>query len=338
MVSGLGEFDRIERYLRPLARGAGAALDLRDDAAVLATAPETRLVVTTDAMVEDRHYLRGEPADRLARKLLRVNLSDLAAMGADPLGYTLTLALPHERDEAWLATFAAGLAADQAAFGLALLGGDSVATFGETMLSVTMFGTVPTATTGALLLRSGARPGDRVWVSGTVGDAALGLPLARSGWAGGNIGWTEDDHRWLTGRYHLPTPRVALGRALRGIATAAIDISDGLFADAGHVCAASGVAMRIEAAALPHSLAARAAVAGRPDYAALLLAGGDDYELLFTTPAGWDGTALAADLGLALTPIGQVAAPGANVAEGVVLVDAAGQVMDTPRGWDHYSG
>ena len=210
----LGEFERIRCYFKPLAAHFEGALELSDDAALLPVPSGETLVVTTDAMVEGVHYLAGEDPGRVARKALRVNLSDLAAMGARPLAYLLTTALPGSVDEGWLVAFAAGLRDDQERYGIHLAGGDSVSTPGPATISVTAFGAVPE---GREIRRSGARPGDRVWVSGTIGDGALGLLAARE-----ELKTLSPAHReYLAGRYHLPSPRLALGERLWGMATAA---------------------------------------------------------------------------------------------------------------------
>lgn len=322
----LGEFERIARYFRPLAGGNEGALDLRDDAAVLQPPPGRDLVVTTDAMVEGVHYLPGEPPDRLARRLLRVNLSDLAAMGAEPFGYVLTTALPASVDEDWLAGFAAGLAADQAAFGIALVGGDSVSTPGPVMLSVTAFGSV---LPGRVLRRNGAGPGDRVFVSGHLGDGHLGLLAAR----GELPVLGESDRAALAERYHLPEPRLALGLALVDLATAAIDLSDGLPGDLGHVCAASGVGARVDTTQVPLSPAGRRAVAANPGLWPAALSGGDDYELLFTVPeeAVPAVRRLSQMQELPLTAIGRIEAGDA-----VRFVDEAGAAVERLSGWCHF--
>ena len=313
MTRKLGEFERIARFFAPLAHPAAAGL--RDDAAFLDVPAGRRLVLTADAIVEGVHYLPDDPPELVARKLLRVNLSDLAAKGAEPLGYLLTTALPARCDETWLEAFARGLGEDPRAFGVALLGGDSTSTPGPASLSLTALGTVAP---GRELRRSGARPGDAVWVSGTLGDAALGLKAIRGELAG--LGPAERE--FLAGRYRLPQPRTALGPRLVGLATAAIDISDGLVADLGHICATSGVAAVVEAERLPLSPAARAAGAAALP---LALGGGDDYELLVTAPG-------ALDPALGLTRIGRIEA-GA----GIRVLDAAGGEIDVPTaGWRHF--
>ena len=325
----LGEFERIARFFRPLA--AAGALDLRDDAAVLEPVSGREWVVTTDAMVEAVHYLSGEPPERLARRLLRVNLSDLAAMGAAPVAYTLTTVLPACIEDGWLAGFAAGLAADQRAYGIGLIGGDSVSTSGPVVLSITAIGAVKQ---GQALRRGGARPGDRVFVSGAVGDGHLGLLAAQGAFAD----WPESqlsraDCAQLADRYHLPEPRLALGMALAGIATAAIDVSDGLPGDLGHLCTASGVGAHIDAAAIPLSPAGRRAVAADPALWPAAVSGGDDYELLFTVPE--DRVALVAELSLAqslpLTEIGRIEAE-----RSVSIIDQTGHPIVGLSGWRHF--
>lgn len=215
-----GEFERIKRILAPLAVGSAGAFDLTDDAAVFPTEPDRDLVVTTDTMVAGVHFIGTEPPQLIARKLLRVNLSDLAAMGARPQYYTLNIALPSTTEDEWLEQFAEGLEADQGRFGITLAGGDSVSTPGPVTLTVTAIGSVPR---GQALRRSGARIGDRILVSGTIGDAAFGL-LALTGALPPLPDAARDR---LIERYRLPQPRVALGERLTGIAHAAIDVSDG---------------------------------------------------------------------------------------------------------------
>lgn len=279
----LGEFGRIACYLAPLAAGAPGALGLTDDAALI----EGGRVVTLDSAVEGVHFLPADPPDLVARKLLRRNLSDIAAMGAEPESYLLAMILPARCDDGWVERFAAGLAEDQRTYGVTLIGGDSTATPGPITLSVTMIGRVGPA--GAVL-RSGARPGDLVYVSGTIGDAALGLLSA----TGRLPGLPRAAAAFLEDRYRLPQPRMALGAALAGIATAMIDVSDGLVADLGHICETSGVGATVRADALPLSDAAAEVLAEAPALLETVLTGGDDYELLFTVPAAAVGAAAAA--------------------------------------------
>ncbi len=326
MAPRLGEFARIDRYLKPLARDTEGALGLVDDAGVIAPPPGRQLVVTTDAMVEGVHYLPGEDPARLGRKLLRVNLSDLAAMGAEPLAYTLTTVLPASLEDDWLERLAAGLGDDQARYGIGLLGGDSVSTPGPVVLSVTAIGSIAP---GQALTRSGARPGDLVYASGMLGDGHLGLYAARGDLDGVDAAAVAA----LADRYHLPEPRLTVGRGLVGLATAMIDLSDGLPGDLGHICTASGVGARIEAARVPLSPAARTVVAARPDLLRIALAGGDDYELLLTAPpaVAQDIAALAAATGVPLTPIGEIVA-----GSGIAIVDGDGQPIPGLSGWSHF--
>ena len=322
----LGEFGRIDRFFKPLAHGFAPALGLDDDAGLLQPAPGRDLVVTTDALVESVHFLTGTEPAALARKALRVNLSDLAAMGAEPSCYTLALALRAEHKDDWLSAFAEGLQHDQSRYGIRLLGGDSVSTPGPVTVSVTALGTVET---GRALRRSGARPGDRIWVSGTVGDGALGLVVAR----GEAVALDARDGAFLARRYHEPEPRLALGAAIVGLATAALDLSDGLPGDIAHLCRASGVGAVIDVSRLPLSAAARALLAEQPDLERAAFAGGDDYELLFTIdPAHTDRLiAVAKALEIGLTPIGEVVA-GSEPR----FVDGRGQPVAGLRGWQHF--
>jgi thiamine-monophosphate kinase len=310
-----GEFDRIARYFAPLAAAEG--LGLADDAAVWTPPAGRQAVLTVDQMIEGVHFLPDDPPDLVARKLMRRNLSDLAAMGARPEGYLLATALRADTPEAWLAGFAAGLAADQAAFGAPLWGGDSSSTPGPVTTAITMIGSLEP---GTALRRGGALPGEAIFVTGTIGDAVLGLQAAR-----GEIG---DPTGGLRARRLLPTPRTGL--ALAGIATAAIDVSDGLVQDLGHVCRASGCGAVIEAGLVPLSDAARAA---GPGWRATILTGGDDYELLIAAPAGLQAALEAACADVRLTRIGRFVAGKPDV----VVVDEDGRPVPLGReGWQHF--
>jgi thiamine-monophosphate kinase len=321
----LGEFARIARYFAPLA-GPGA-LGLLDDAALIDPLPGRQFVLTADAIVEGVHFLPGDPPDLVARKLMRVNLSDLAAKGATPLYYLMTTALPERCGEEWLAGFSAGLAADQAEFGIALLGGDSVATSGPIALSLMAIGSVPE---GAAIRRGGALAGDVVFVSGSIGDAALGLSMLTGGLAPADA----EGGAYLADRYRLPRPRVALGGRLLGLAHAMIDVSDGLVADLGHVCEVSGLAAIIEAERVPLSAPAARVLAAEPARLPQILAGGDDYELLFTA-APDNATAVAAvaaALALPITAIGRI-----ETGAGVRVLDAAGREISLAvQGFQHF--
>lgn len=261
----------IKKHFAPLAAGFPGSLNLTDDAAILEIPEGYDLVVTKDAISEGVHFLKGTDAGLVAQKLLRTNLSDLAAMGAAPLCYFLSLSLP-ELSEDYISHFARGLAEDQKTFGIYLAGGDTTATHGTPTFSVTAHGLVKK---GRALRRNGAKAGDGIYVTGTLGDAALGLILAKDGKSGA-----------LVNRYHLPQPRLKESEQLIGLATSCIDISDGLLADMQHVCDASSVGAEISLEALPVSKEAREMIAAQPELLALIYSGGDDYELLFTLPAG----------------------------------------------------
>ena len=322
-----GEFDLIERFFRPLSRAAPGAFALGNDGALLTPPAGASLVVTKDLMVAGVHYPEGEEPATVARRLLRVNLSDLAGMGATATAYALGLALPEDIGDAWVEAFAAGLARDQEAFGVALIGGDTVATKGPAVLSLTAFGTVAG---DACLTRSGAGEGDDIFVSGTVGDATLGLRAVR----GGLADLTPEDLAALAARFRLPEPRLALGAALVGVATCAIDVSDGLVADLGHLCEESGVAACINADAVPLSSAARRAIDGGEAAIADLVTGGDDYELLFCAPPAERGAieALGHRLELAVSRIGTI-----EHGQGVTVVDADGRPLALGRtGYQHF--
>jgi thiamine-monophosphate kinase len=321
----LGEFERIRRFFAPLAAPGG--LGLRDDAALLDCAPGHRLVMTADAIVAAVHFLPDDPPDCIAKKLLRVNLSDLAAMGARPLHYLLTTALPPTLGAGWVEAFARGLGEDQQVYGISLLGGDSVSTHGPAALSLTAIGEVPT---GREIRRSGAQQGDDVWVSGTIGDAYLGLRVLQGEYP--NLA----PHRraLLTRRYQLPEPRVLLGPELVGVARAMIDISDGLIADLGHICETSRLGAVVELAALPLSVAGAELVRADAALAARLATGGDDYELLFTaSPEAAEAVReIGTRLDIRLTRIGHIA-----TGTGVLLVDEAGCTVEVgSTGYRHF--
>ena len=324
-----GEFDLIARHFAPLARGVPGADGLRNDAAVFQSDGNADLVVTADAMVEGVHFLPEDPPGLVGRKLIRVNLSDLAAMGARPRGYLLTVAVSDRIDETWIEELAAGLAADQREFEIGLFGGDTVSTPGPLTLSLTAIGEV---TSGRALARSTAHPGDHVYVSGTVGDGALGLLALR----GALAGLRETDCAALAARYRLPQPRLSLGQSLagQGLATAAIDVSDGLVADLGHIAGTSKLGARIEAASVPLSAAGRRAVEARPELREAVLTGGDDYELLFTAPSARapEVEALAGALDLPVTRVGAMVE-----GDDVRVLDEAGEELPLPRaGWTHF--
>jgi len=303
-----------------LADGAPEALGLLDDAAILPSRTGFELVVTTDVMVEGVHFLAEDPADLIARKLLRVNLSDLAAKAAAPYGYLLTVAWSPAWSEERRAAFARGLGEDQAAFGLKLFGGDTVSTPGPMSAGATLFGWVEA---GRAVLRSGARPGDVVLVSGTIGDGWLGLQAAR-----GDLDLTMAERTYLAWRYRLPEPRLGLRQALARHASAAADVSDGLLADLGHIGEASGVGIEIDLDQLPLSDAA----AHWSGDILTLAAGGDDYEIVCTAPPSKVGplTADAAAAGAPMTVIGGVVA-----GNGVATRLRGHAVAADRQGWRH---
>src|SRR4051812_14664888 len=266
-----GEDSLIARYFRPIATDPGA-FGLDDDAAAL-NASGDDIVVTTDAIVEGVHFLGDDPPDTVARKALRVNLSDLAAKGAVPSGFVLTLAL-RSADDAWLKSFARALGEDARQFGCPLLGGDTVSTPGPLMISITAFGRVPP---GRMVHRSGARPGDRVVVTGTIGDAALGLAVLRGGKVHADLS-DAAARDLLIERYRVPQPRVALAEIVREYAHAAMDVSDGLAGDLTKLCGVSGVSAAIDLDSIPLSGVARDLVSRGIAGLETLVAGGDDYE------------------------------------------------------------
>lgn len=315
-----GEFDLISEFFTRTPRRA--ALGVGDDCALLDPAPGMQWCVSCDMLVEGRHFLSTVAPDRLGHKALAVNLSDLAACGAEPLAFTLALALPRA-DEAFLRPFAAGLWSLADAHGIDLVGGDTVA--GPLNICITVFGQVPS---GQALLRSGARAGDDLWVSGTLGDARAALEVFR-----GTLDLKGTAFTALRQAMEQPQPRVALGQRLRGIASSAIDLSDGLLGDLGHLMRRSGVGAVVEFAALPRSVTLAGLSADMQRLC--LLHGGDDYELLFTA-APWQRDAVLAaahSAGVATCRIGRIEAGDA-----LHVVDAEGRMLDhRARGFDHFA-
>ena len=316
----MGEFDLIARYFtRPVRR---ATLGVGDDCALLPLGPGMQLAVSCDMLVEGRHFLPTVAPRHLGHKALAVNLSDLAACGAQPLAFTLAWSLPRA-DEEFIAPFAQGLLALADAFDIELIGGDTTA--GPLNICITVLGQVPTA---QALLRSGAQVGDEVWVSGQLGDARLALEVFRGG-----VALDADAFTRVRRAMEQPHPRVALGMALRGLATSAIDLSDGLAGDIDHVLRRSGVGAEIRVDALPRS----AVLALQP--AALqrrcLLEGGDDYELLFTAPAARHAAVreAAARCAVQATPVGAIV-----TGTGLCFLDSAGKPLaHEVRGFDHFA-
>lgn len=309
----LGEFELIARLFAPLAKGAASAKDLRDDAAFLKVSPGCELVVTVDTVIAGVHFRLDDPPELIARKALRVNLSDLAAKGAKPIGFLQALSLNDGITDAYLEKYALGLAADVTEFQCPLLGGDTTSGQGPLTISITAFGEVET---GKGVLRSGAKPGDILFVTGTIGDGALGLACLM-----GSLPKSDA----LIQRYQLPQPR--LGLPLSGLATAGLDISDGLVADIGHLCSASNVGAVIERAKVPLSADARAAVERDRMWWEKILTGGDDYEVAFTVPSSRVEEAKR----LNATAIGSITNGG-----GVQVVDETGQSLTlTATGYRH---
>jgi len=314
----LNEFAVIAEIFAPLATSQ-AALGLKDDVALLAPRAGHELVLTTDAIIEGVDFFSNDPPGAVARKALRVNLSDLAAKGAEPFGYLLTLALPKASDTKWLRVFASGLKADQRAYGITLLGGDLSSTPGPLTVSVTALGYV---LKGKAILRRGARAGDRVFVTGTIGDSGGGLAALKAG----------KRAPFLIDRYRVPQPRVAFGQALRGLAHAALDVSDGLLADLGHIADVSKIHIAVEAARIPLSAALRKAWADTSVQRAVTA--GDDYEIAFTAPA----SKRAAIQKAAKATRTQVTEIGfAMHGRGVALLGAEGKPLPIRKtGWTHF--
>ena len=325
----MSEFDIIRECFAPLTAGAPGAFNLADDAALTGAGP---FVVSKDMMIAGVHFLPRDPLDLVARKLLRVNLSDLAAKGAKPIGYLLGCAWPANATKARISQFADGLREDQAQFRIALYGGDTTkqaARSGPLTLSATMFGAPPKQ---GVTPRSGGRAGDDLYVSGVIGDAGLGLAVLKK-----EIRVTPVDKASLAGRYHLPEPRLVLGAALAGFATAAIDVSDGLVADAGHIARASGLRAEIDAVSIPRSAAAGAWIAtqtNRWKALAALASFGDDYEILFAAPPELRRSVMMAAKAsrTEVTRIGTL-----KRGEGAALLDEAGrEIAVAAEGFDHF--
>jgi thiamine-monophosphate kinase len=315
----------IARYFKPLARDPGA-FGLSDDAAILTPPAGYDLVLKTDPIICGVHFFAEDPPDAIARKALRVNLSDLAAKGASPAGFLLALAIPAGIGGDWLQAFAKGLGEDAEHYGCPLLGGDTDRTPGPITVSIAAIGTLPH---GKIVRRSGAKVGDYVLVSGTIGDAALGLTLRRETAAEGRWKLSGDLKEHLTTRYLLPQPRNALAEAVRLYASAAMDISDGLAGDLAKLCRASGVSAEVEAGQVPLSAAAAAALAAEPALTESILTGGDDYEILCTVgPDALEPFRRAAEASsVAVTAIGRMTAVGKTAR----FLDASGRLLAFKR-------
>lgn len=335
-VSSLSEDELIRQIFAPIA-GDGS-LDLRDDAALLPLPPGSEMVLTVDTVIAGVHYFPDDPPGAVARKALRVNLSDLAAKGAEPLGFLLSLSMPGHTSKSWLAAFAEGLGADSRAFGCPLLGGDTVRASSATTISITAIGRVPS---GYMVRRTGARPGDLLAVTGTIGDSALGLALRldeRGGHNDGSAqpGWHDEltplECAHLARRYLLPEPRNAVAMALREHANGAMDVSDGLVGDARKFLRASGMSGILNLEAVPLSAAARAVLDVAPGMLTTAVTGGDDYEILCSVPPQHFEAfrAQCAQENVPLTAIGRVVDGNAPLA---VLLDGS----DYPVGKGSYS-
>ncbi len=319
------EFEIIEDLFAPLAGPEG--LGLKDDAAVMQPRAGYDLVITKDAIAAGRHYLPGDPPDTIAKKLLRVNLSDLATKGAKPLGYLLSCAWSETTDLEWMRAFAAGLAEDQRLYDVRLWGGDTIKVAGPSVFSLTAIGEVPQ---GQMITRTGAQAGDDLWVTGTVGDAALGLKVAQGKYEAS----AERERDYLISRYQVPEPPVAFGRELHGIATTAVDVSDGLLGDLAHVCQQSGVGAVIERQRIPLSAAMEQHLVSDTAGWQLVFGGGDDYQILFAAPSDCRQQImdLAAAQNVQVFRIGSV-----TQEKRMAVLDEVGQPIDAaPAGFTHF--
>ncbi len=321
------EFDLIARLFAPLS-DSPHGLNLTDDVGLV---PDTdgRSCITNDMIVAGVHFLADDPADQIAQKLVRVNISDLAAKGAQPVGCLLSAAFNQQRDISWLEAFANGLAEDMSAFGLVLIGGDTVRTPGPDTFSLTAIGRLGE---GGMVTRAGAMAGDGLYVTGTIGDAGLGLRILR-----GELGAVALGTRTrLEGRYRLPQPRADFGRKLSGFASASLDVSDGLIADAGHLADASGLTARIDFDRVPLSSSATRVVKKDRSLHLSLLGAGDDYEILFAAPAD-AAEAVAEASGDTDTPVTRIGDLAPGKAGEVSVVDGQGMALDVPKmGYQHF--
>lgn len=332
MAHRIDEFDLIRRYFAPLTQGAPGALELRDDAAWLRPGPGMDLVVSTDAVVAGVHFPESiGPAD-IARRALRVNLSDIAAKGARPHAYTLSLVLPESIGPDWIEAFAAALGQDQQRYGIFLLGGDTSSTPGPLMLNINIFGQT---SENKIIKRSGAVVGEDVYVTGNVGDAMLGLASLMDREPIENPG----DRSFLEDRFRRPEPRIDVGLALVDIATAAADVSDGLIADLGHICAASQIAATVELDAVPLSDAARRVVTDNQPLRINLLTGGDDYEIVFTAPVSARDSiqSISTKTGVLISPIGATIEKTSGTPD-VIVRDGSGNPVEVGVGGYRHFG
>ncbi|PPC87185.1 MAG: thiamine-phosphate kinase [Hyphomicrobium sp.] len=323
------ETELIQTYLAPLARGCAGALDLSDDAAYISPIPGMDIVISTDPILAGVHFFADDNANDIAWKALAVNVSDLAAKGAMPVAYTMTLAFPDAPERAWMERFASGLAAAQQAFGCHLIGGDTDRTSGPLAIGITAIGQVPT---GKMVRRRGARAGDHVFVTGTLGDAALGLKLRSSGSIfGAKV--TDEAKSWLIDRYLRPQPRLQISAVLQRYATAAMDISDGFLKDLRRLCGPQGIALTFSD--LPLSTSARQIIMADIEQRACVLAGGDDYEILFSVMAADKAAMMAAAslLGVCIKEVGVLR----NESEILVRDDEGNVIEVSQSGYDHFN-
>lgn len=326
-----GEFELIAKYLAPLATDPGS-LALTDDAAIIPSWPGQDLVLTKDMLAAGIHFFPDDPPAAIAAKALRVNLSDLAAKGAEPKGYLLGLGLPGDWKESFLAEFCQGLKAEQDTFGITLYGGDTIRSPDGFFVSITAIGTLPQ---GTGVRRSGAKPGDAIFLTGTIGDAALGLKLRLKPEMAETLQLSDADRSHLQNRYLLPRPRVKAAIPVRNHANAAVDLSDGLAADLGHICEASGVSARIDIEKLPISKAIFSVITKDAAELGTCIAGGDDYEILACVPAD-RSEQFAAELKAAGVPARRIG----EIAQGEAKVDflQGGRVIDLAAisGFKHF--
>jgi len=323
----MDEFGLIEKYLAPLAIGHKGALSLLDDAAIISSRKDYELIITKDAIAEGVHFLPNTSPELIAKKLLRTNLSDIAAMGGVPKYYLIAAMLTGAIDEKWIGRFSKSLGEEQKIFGIHLIGGDTIKHSGPLSFSLTMIGEVKK---GAALKRSGAKPGDGIYVSGTIGDGALGLKILR-----GEIKAGKAAEKYLAGRYHIPQPRMDLGLRLAGIASACMDISDGLIADLGHICTVSKVSAIIEKEKIPLSPAVKTILKAAPKFWDSIFSGGDDYELLFTVPPEKEKNLrmLAGKSGIGITKIGNITK---KISEKVAILEKNRAFQLKNTGYSHF--
>jgi len=327
MAGRLGEFELIETYFAPLTRGVEGAFNLKDDAAVIVPPAGKSMVITTDTIVEGVHFFSDDLPEDIAAKMLRVSLSDLAAMGSIPAYYNLSIAITTSISGQWFDKFTKSLKADQDKYGIFLIGGDTVLTPGPLTFTITAIGFIAV---GKILRRNGAKIDDDIWVSGSIGDAALGLMVAK-----GKLNHVSDTQKkYLITRYRRPDPRTELAPNLLDDVNAAIDISDGLIADLGHMCSESKVGADILMANIPLSRAGRSVINHEPSYLELVLGGGDDFELLFTADRSIRDTfkSISKNLEISLTRIGSIV----NTRSGRIFDQSGAQYSPKGIGYTHF--